>query len=182
MKNPPKHVEAADPKEARVHINVNLAGLLGSLHRDVQRVTNLVAVAIQSPVILDEESLAIRSDPISFRFGNAPPRASSDDARSDYQDWVYGNGFRDVLECVGCFLEEVRQVLALWSLGDRQSAGERLTGATWNAEMQDAAKRFHRLGFPDKVQMLRTGFGTQVETVLTEHVLAANSARNCLVH
>lgn len=177
-----KPAETEQPKEARVHINVNLDGLLGSLHRDVQRVTNLVAVGIQSPVVLDEESLAIRSDPIAFRFGNAPPWTSGDDARSDYQDWVYGNGLRDVLESVGSFLEEVRQVLALWSLGDRQSAGERLTGASWNAEMKDAAKRFHRLGFPDKVETLRTAFGVQVEAVLNEHVLAANNARNCLVH
>lgn len=182
MDTPPKPAEPKQPKEARVHINVNLDGLLGSLHRDVQRVTNLVAVGIQSPVVLDEESLAIHSDPISFRFGNAPPWGSTDDARSDYQDWVYGNGLRDVLESVGSFLEEVRQVLALWALGDRQAAGERLTGASWNTEMEDAAKRFHRLGFPDKVEILRTGFGTQVEGILNEHVLAANNARNCLVH
>lgn len=110
MHTPPRPVKTEQPKEARVHVNVNLDGLLGSLHRDVQRATNLVAVGIQSPVVLDEESLAIRSDPISFRFGNSPPWASSDDARSDYQDWVYGNGLRDVLEGVG--------IRSLRALGD----------------------------------------------------------------
>lgn len=168
--------------QAHVQVNVSLDGLLGSLHRDIQRVTNLVAVGIQSPVALDEESLAIRSDPISFRFGNAPPWASSDDARSDYQDWVYGNGLRDVLESVGNFLEEVRHILALWSLADRQSAGEQLTSTIWNAEMQDAAKRFHRLGFPDKVDMLRMEFHVHIDAALNAHVLSANVARNCLVH
>lgn len=174
--------EARQPTQANVHVNVSLDGLLGSLHRDIQRVTNLVAVGIQSPVVLDQESLAIRSDPMSFRFGNAPPWASSDDARSDYEDWVYGNGLRDILESVGSFLEEVRHILALWSLGDRQSAGEQLTGSIWNAEMQDAAKRFHRLGFPDKVDMLRAEFQTRVDTALNEHVLSVNVARNCMVH
>lgn len=182
MDTAPKPAEAEQPTQAHVQVNVSLDGLLGLLHRDIQRVTNLVAVGIQSPVALDEESLAIRSDPISFRFGNAPPWASNDDARSDYQDWVYGNGLRDVLESVGSFLEEVRHILALWSLGDRQSAGEQLTGTIWNAEIQDAAKRFHRLGFPDKIDMLRTEFHTHVDAALNEHVLSANVARNCLVH
>lgn len=182
MDTAPKPAEAEQPTQAHVHVDVSLDGLLGALHKDIQRVTNLVAVGIQSPVDLDEESLAIRSDPISFRFGNSPPWASNDDASSDYQDWVYGNGLRDVLESVGSFLEEVRQILALWSLGDRQSAGEQLTGAIWTAELQDAGKRFHRLGFPDKVDRLRTEFRMHVDTTLNEHVLSANVARNCLVH
>jgi len=139
-------------------------------------------VGIQSPVTLDGDSLAIQSDPISFRFGNAPPWGSSDDARSDYQDWIFGNGLRDAIEAVGAFLEEIRQVLALWAIGDRQSAGEQITGAIWNAEMQDAGKRFHRLGFPDKVEALRAGLHTHVDSVLNEHVLSVNAARNCLVH
>lgn len=182
MDNPPERVGTERPRQAHVHVNVNLDGLLGSLHRDIQRVTNLVAVGIQSPVVLDEESLAIRSDPVSFRFGNAPPWASRDDARSDYQDWVYGNGLRDVLESVGIFLEEIRQVFALWSLGDRQRAGEQLTGNIWNTELEDAARRFHRLGLPDKVDLLRSRFGSDVDPVLNQHVLSANNARNCLVH
>ena len=167
---------------AQIHVNVSLDALLGALHRDIQRVTNLVAVGMQSPVTLDGDSLAIRSEPISFRFGNSPPWESSDDACSDYQDWIFGNGLRDVIEAVGAFLEEIRQVLAIWSLGDRQTTGEQLTGATWNEDMLVAAKRFHRLGFPDKLENLRSSFHAHVDSVLDEHVLSVNAARNCLVH
>lgn len=175
--------EPEKPKNSeQINVKVSLDGLLGALHRDVQRVTNLVAVGIQSPVTLDDDSLAIRSETISFRFGSSPPWASSDDARSDYQDWVFGNGLRDVIEGVGAFLEEVRKVLVIWSLGDRQTAGERLTGAAWNEELLVAAKRFHRLGFPDKLESLRSSFHTHVDSTLDKHVLSVNAARNCLVH
>ena len=168
--------------DVRVAVNVNLDAVLGTLHRDVQRITNLVAVGLQSPVVLDGESLAIRSEPIGFRFGNSSLWSSRDEARADYEDWVFGNGFRDVIESVGGFLEEVRQVVAIWSLGDRQAAGEQLTGKALHEEMTDAPKRFHRLGFPDKLNTLRNSFDVHVDPNLDDQVLSVNAARNCLVH
>lgn len=178
----PAGVEQVTTTQTEVLVNVNLDALLGALHRDIQRITNLVAVGIQSPITLDEDSLAIRSESMQYRFGSSPPWKSKDEARADYEDWVFGNGFRDIIESVGAFLESVRQVLGLWSLGDRQKAGEELSGASWGDEMQDAAKRFHRLGFPDKVAALRSNFGTVVDDTLNDHVLSVNAARNCLVH
>jgi len=174
--------EQGTDERTELVVNVNLDALLGSLQREIQRVTNLVAVGLQSPVALDAAALAIRTDSIDYRFGSVQLWNSDNDARADYENWVYGNGLRDVIESVSTFLESVREVLALWALGDRQKSGESLTGATWVAEMQDAAKRFHRLGFPDKVEALRVAFDTSVDAVLNEHVLSVNVARNCLVH
>ncbi|MDI4635852.1 hypothetical protein J7U46_22490 [Pelomonas sp. V22] len=169
-------------EQTEVLVNVNMDAVLGTLHRDIQRITNLVAVGIQSPVTLDDDALAIRSESMQYRFGNARPWNSSNQARADYEDWVYGNGFRDAIESVGTFLESVRQVLALWSLGDREKKGEALTGASWIQEMDFAAKKFHRLGFPDKLEALLRSFDASVDAALNEHVLSVTVARNCLVH
>ena len=48
--------------------------------------------------------------------------------------------------------------------------------------MESDPKKFHRLGFPDKLNHLRDLHGITVESQMMRHILSANTARNCLVH
>ncbi|MDP3672921.1 MAG: hypothetical protein Q8R69_24935 [Telluria sp.] len=179
----PSDAVPQDPlsKRADVHIQVNLDSLAGELQRSVQRITYLVAAGLQSPVDVDPDKLLIESQGVRLQFiqGYA---WSETQAKPAYEDWVLGNGFRDAIEAVSTFLESVRQVLAIWRLGKRQSMGEQLTGGLWNEQFGDAARRFHRLGFPDKIAMLETEFSAKLDPALQQQILSANVARNCLVH
>lgn len=52
----------------------------------------------------------------------------------------------------------------------------------WNEVLVAGQNRFHRLGLPDKLATLEKDFAVGIDQSLSQHVLSANVARNCLVH
>lgn len=171
-----------DKKEPiHISINVNLNGLRGELLRALQRATYLVACGLGSGEVITEEMFALPDVAFQMRY-TSHINWSEEDAKKEFTEWVLLNGFREVTESIGVFLESAHRVLSLWSIAGKQQEGLQITGADWHEIMQGGEKRFHRLGLPDKLEHLEKEHGIKLTQAEEARLLSVNAARNCLVH
>jgi len=109
----------------------------------------------------------------------APRVAVNDALRSDFQSWVLTNGARQLVETLHSFLDDVRAACAIFSLGERES----FTREEYLDAVERKQRRFHRLGFPQKIRVLRDEYRLPIRDLgLIHSVESLNQARNCLVH
>jgi hypothetical protein len=166
-----------DERQPVGHVNISLDGLQGSLLIRVQHMLDMIAVTLCG---IERVSSTDYDDfkPAFFRLDTAQNHRFSRDAAADAASrWILRTSFRDVIESVGWYLEKCRRVLALVraAAGRGQILGEdflRVTGYE--------ARRFHRLGLPDKLKVLRDEF--DLKPSLANQILSINRVRNCLVH
>src|SRR3989338_4782809 len=99
---------------ARFHIDTG--ALLGSFQRSLQQSMDLVSFGLLSAESLPEGELQLPGS--HFHFAPASNETRTVQAmRPDFQNWVLASGLRDCVEAAAGFLDEVRQVCALYSLG-----------------------------------------------------------------
>jgi hypothetical protein len=107
-----------------------------------------------------------------------PDVTATDELRDVFRSWILISLFRDSVEVVSRFLEDVRELCAIHALLGPAT----ITGEEWNEKVVIPAAAFHRLGLPDKITRLKSEYGVSVADNFTSEVLSVNQARNCLVH
>lgn len=164
-----------------IKIDINLNAPQEELQRAIQRNIYLVAGGLLSSSQIKESRLKLTDTSIEMNFDPSLVWSASE-VQDQLREWILQNGFRDSVECLNTFLESTHAVCSVWSLQVKQNRGQTFTGADWDKEMRNDAKKFHRLGFPDKLDHLREKHGIHLNSGMSKHVLSINSARNCLVH
>jgi len=170
------------PNETQnIRIQVNLDAPKGELQRAIQRTIYLVSGALNSTTQIEEGHLKLPEIELETNFDSSL-KWSPDEVSRNLKEWVLRNGFRDAVEFLSAFLESIHSVYTFWSLVQKQNGGQILTGLDWQYATESEPKKFHRLGFPDKLDHLRDSHGVNVDPAVLKNILSANSARNCLVH
>lgn len=165
----------------KINIKINLAGLISELQRSVQRTINLVASGLETKQYVTGESMRLPDTSMGITL-DKHLKWDREQAQKEYSKWVLINGFRDVTEGAGLFLESVHQILSYWDLGIRMKGEGPLTGDNWNEMIVKGGRSFHALGFPDKLDHLSKKHKLVLNKTLTSEVLSINATRNCLVH
>ncbi len=101
-----------------------------------------------------------------------------DYAKSDFLQWLTTNSFRDTIEIILLFLDEIRKVSVLFSYGSER----RMLEAQWNKEIIKGGETFHRYGLTKKFEELKANFNLDIGQALIDHAISLYQARNCLVH
>jgi hypothetical protein len=164
--------------EYQVKARIDLRALIDGLHRAVLRSYDIVAFGLQAADTAPVGELQLPGAFFHMGDPNSPDR-TWETAKAAFKTWVLGAGLRDCVEAVGALLEEGRKVCAFWSFGPGRV---QVTGEEWNRRVVQGARRFHRLGLPDKIETLKKTYDPSIAPATTEHVLSINAARNCLVH
>lgn len=166
--------------ENELKIEINLSGLLNELQLHLKKIVFLVSAGINTRGFINQEMLTLpTNNTIDFEGGTD---WHINDVQKMYLNWVISNGFRDIIEAVNRFLESTHEVLTIWKLVERQKKGERIRGADWRNLLIEESKKFHRLGFPDKLEHFESAHFFFINHQNREKLLSINSARNCLVH
>lgn len=164
-----------------ISININLDALRGELQCSLQRVIYLVGAGLQTKDHINSKQLYIPTDGMKMIYANS---IIWDDqvAKNEYTQWVLSNGFRDAIESLSLFLESAHKVLSFWEFSEKQNDGIQITGADWNDTIIKTPQKFHRLGFPDKLEHIQKKHSIIFDESMGSHVLSINKARNCFVH
>jgi len=164
-----------------IYININLDSLLGELQQSLQRVICLAGAGLQNIDVIDSKKLYVPTNRIQFIISKS---INWDDqtAKDEYLQWVLTNSFRDSIESLSMFLESVHEVLSYWALNEKQNKGMQLTGEDWNSIVNKDPQKFHRLGFPDKIEHIKNEHSFIFDECLSNHIISINKARNCFVH
>ena len=94
------------------------------------------------------------------------------------------NGMRDAVEIVGAFLETARSACAATMLVAKTQASSmtELSTLDWNSQVQSDARKFHKLGLPDKIEHFGSKYSELLIPEATAEIKSINQGRNCLVH
>lgn len=163
----------------QLSMNLNLAALLGRINRALEEASRFVSMAMSEVESTGTESQGTKKA-FSINF-NSGLNWSRDDARMAWTQWILKNGFRDIAELISVVLEEACQVLTLYTLLDRQTAGEKLSTTDFAGRDKDIA-RFHRLSLSDKLDWLLAQSSFSIPDEKLEEIMSINVARNCLGH
>jgi hypothetical protein len=162
-------------------IKINLNAVLGQLQNELQTICYMVTAGLSSSSQLTEQSFQPLSTGIQLSPAQNLP-LDLEKGRRAYRRWIVSSGVRDAVESVSRFLETIRAVLAVWSLGRKQTPGEAVWGEDWNHTMYREASQFHRRGLPDKIAFLTKQYGLSFDADSIALLLSINQVRNCLVH
>jgi hypothetical protein len=165
----------------RVQFQVNLDVPRDQLQRALQRTIYLVSGALNSSTYIEEAHLKLPDIGIEATFDSSL-KWSTDEVRNNLKEWTLQNGFRDTVESLSAFLEEIHRICSVWSLIKKQERGQTLTGKDLQNFNEVEPRKFHRLGLPDKLDHLRDSHFISVDPDMIRNVLSVNRARNCLVH
>jgi hypothetical protein len=161
---------------AKIAVHVNLDAMLGRLQRGVAAISDNVRFGLASDVESVDMFEAAHTQRILY-FTAGKRDVDLDKLRSDFRTWVVGSGIRDCVEQVLLYLDEVRHIATLFSLG----ANPTILTTDWNRMFGDEQRAFHRLGFQRKLKAL-----AEISSILIpvhyDAVISINRARNCLVH
>jgi hypothetical protein len=165
----------------RVQFQVNLDAPRAQLQRALQRSIYLVSGALNSGAYIEDAHLKLPDIGIEATFDSSL-KWSTEEVRHHLKEWTLQNGFRDIVESLGAFLEEIHRICSVWALVKKQEGGQTLSGKDLQNLNEVEPKKFHKLGLPDKLDHLRDSHGISIDTEMTRNVLSVNHARNCLVH
>jgi len=165
-----------------ITVNVNLDGLRGELRRDLQRIIYLVSAGLQTIDQIASEKLELPTNSLKMTY--APNlKYDSEEVKKQYSTWIVTNGFRDSIESVSAFLESAHQVLSFWTLGgNRNQPTKEIKISDWNEIVVKGTRKFHRLGFPDKLEHIKKGHEINLDENIHSQLISINAARNCFVH
>lgn len=168
-------------KVQSIHIQVDLNVPKGELQRAIQRVIYLVSGALNSTSKIEDDQLKLPGIHMEAIFDSSLEWSPSE-VSAQLNNWILQNGFRDGVESLNNFLESIHDICSVWSMVQKQNQGQELTHNDLKILMESEPKKFHRLGFPDKLAHLRDLHGITVDLRMMKHILSVNTARNCLVH
>ncbi len=161
----------------KLSAKVDLAALLGTLQRSLQRTLDIAAFGLIAAENATEQKLEL---PGAF-FHMIPAQNVALDfetARNEFKRWALTGAMRDSVEAVHIFLDKARPICFLYSVADQP----KIMGDDWNKGMVRDTKKFHRLGLPDKIKYLAEEYDSSLVSEVTEELLSINLARNCLAH
>jgi hypothetical protein len=98
--------------EYRINLKVNLPGLSGGLHRQLQGLMNFVALGMQAAESYTAETLSLPDVELPHTLSNAPELWDSERLRREFKRWIIASGVRDAAEVFSVVLEKAREVLA----------------------------------------------------------------------
>jgi hypothetical protein len=157
-------------------ISINTLGLRDNYLAEIQNLADIAAFIYGGHELTTADKYSL---PLGFV--TIEPAASRkltfEQAKERSDEWLLGSLLTDSVNITGNLLDDSRAVCALLRLF---SPTKQTKGAEVNRVLIEEAKRFHRLGFPKKFEILREEYG--VRTQLEEHFLSLNRARNCFVH
>jgi hypothetical protein len=159
-------------------IGLNLGAILGALQRSIQRTLDLVSFGLQAAEkAKDIDRLLLPG--IKFHFSIAENRKLDvESARKEFRQWAIGAGLRDCVEAVSPLMEEARSVCALYLLAEKK----RIRTDELQKKVFAAMRKYHKVGLPDKIKILKEEYDPILIPELADHILSINAARNCLVH
>lgn len=160
-------------------IKINLAGIAGGLQRTLQGLINRAAFGLQAAQDFDPDELRLPDVAFHLQLSGKEELWDKTLLRSDFRSWLLAAVLRDAVEAFARALEEARSVCATWVLS---SPSGKVSIADWNERFVDEARRFHRLGLPDKLDFLRREYEVTLPEDKKKDLLSLNRARNCLVH
>lgn len=172
-------------------VEVDLNRLYAGLNAELQPCINMVSFGLRAAAygeVPDEPHTRMPGTNMEFRTGTKPPDSV---LRPQFEAWVLTGGLRDAVEVVSVFLEHARFTASFFRLCERlrTETGNYEPGGEAEMSPQDyeqlvvtEQKKFHRLGFPDKLGYLRTQYPVALAPDLGDKVLTINQARNCFVH
>jgi hypothetical protein len=169
-------MESHEPTH-KLTVKTNLAVLLGTLQRSLQRARDIAAFGLNAADNITEQGLQL---PGAF-FQVVPASNVALDfetAKSEFKRWTLTGAMRDSVEGVHAFLDEARPVCFLYSVASKPM----INGGDWNKGIVEDTKKFHRLGLPDKIKYLGEKYDSSLVPEVAEELLSINLARNCLVH
>lgn len=156
-------------------INLNPDGIVATV---VRRIYPLIE-RVEFGMTATNESDGNGAVPHTFGCLQIPERErrSRVDVMQEFRTWILTAAFREAIEVVAVALEEARLVAAVVACSNQAT----LTGAQMNDVMNSKARRFHRLGLPDKLDALAQ-LDVRIDSNMCAELLSINVARNCLVH
>src|SRR5690606_10686626 len=133
------------------------------------KATLLVGGALHAMEHISSDMLRIPASTVNMTFD---PGLSwtTEQAQEQYGEWILSNGFRDIIESTGTFLESAHTVLSLWEASKHSDERGGIRGDDWNRIVVTGKQRFHRLGFPDKLDHLANEHQIRVDDVLASCV------------
>jgi hypothetical protein len=164
-----------------IHVEINLDASKGELQRAIQRIVYLVSGALNSTDQIEDGYLKLPETDMDAIFDSSLEWSPSE-VSTQLKNWILQNGFRDGVESLNTFLESIHDICSVWSMIQEQNQGQVLTDKDLKILTESEPKKFHRLGFPDKLDHLRDLHGITVDSQMMRHILSANTVRNCLVH
>jgi hypothetical protein len=164
-----------------IPVQINLDAPKGELQLAIQRIIYLVSGALNSTYQIEDSQLKLPETDMEVTFASSLEWSPSE-VSTQLKNWILQNGFRDGIESLNTFLESIHDICSVWSMIQKQDQGQVLTGKDLKILMESDPKKFHRLGFLDKLAHLRDSHGITVDSRMMRHILSANTARNCLVH
>lgn len=96
-------------------------------------------------------------------------------AKAMLNEWNIRNVFRDSVEYISVFLEDVYTYCRAMSIKNKK----KLSAKDWNNIWEKEKPFFHKLGLPHKLEYLKREYG--IYSSLSDYLLSINKARNCLV-
>lgn len=174
------------PEERPVNLHINLAAPRARLQGTLQRTTDLVSFGLTvaenaAPTDPAAGPDTLRMPGVAMQFVAAQDRAMNPaQAKDEFVLWALQCGFRDIVEGLHDFLEEVRVVCSALSLGPRFQVSP-----GWHPPFtRDSPEgvTFHWKAFDQKLQRLQDDYQVRLSPELHTAALAINKARNCLAH
>jgi hypothetical protein len=167
----------ASVQEKRV-IKVDLDGALRQLFRATYLIVERAAVGMQAVKSLDAVPPALSGEgPINLGILLEP--RPMEQVRDDFTSWLLTATFRESIEEVSYFLENVRQVAALIRHVGPDGASARVVKEHALPTGPEAVS-FNKLPLPGKLEHLKDAYG--LESSFTDMILSINRTRNCFVH
>lgn len=159
-------------------IGLNLGAMLGALQRSIQRTLDLVSFGLQAAEKAKNiDRLLLPGIKMHFSIAENQ-KLDVESARKEFRQWVIASGLRDCVEAVNPLMEEARKVCALYLLAEKK----RIKNVELQQKVFGPIRKYHRVGLPDKLRILREEYDPSLIPELSDHVMSINAARNCLVH
>lgn len=161
-------------------INLNLDPIVRIAETGVKRASLFMGMglnAVRDPNFRDYQLHKIPKieKHTSLPFEMLPAEASSEQVehfKSEFEIWIVGNGFRELLEHYALSLDKVHEVVLFVLLSKRKITETQAT--------KDHETFRRRLGVPDKMNTLKKRFSIALSN--SDNVESLYAARNCLTH
>lgn len=164
-----------------IPMRVSLSEMQLHLGARVQFIADLVSTGLYQGESLKRWHQPDVTGNIVYGYGRRP-NWTEDSVREAWLTWILRSGFRDLAELLSEALESLQQVLAGWELQTQKANDGVIAGEDWNGVVVGRFKKFHRLGFPPKVEYLERQYGFQVPDSSLDLWKSIVAVRNCLVH
>lgn len=162
-------------------MNFDLRLPLGRLQFAIHRALTFVSIGLESAPSEVHAIPKMPDVPFGLRFTGLEEWTTKK-AVDEYRTWLLANGLRAVVEALGLFLDDIHRFLAAMTLFEGRGRNVTITAGELQRAMDQEPKRFHKRGFPAKLEHVESTYGVALDSALVPMVRSVNAARNCLVH